>query len=106
MFKCTIAYITTKDSEEAQKLANIAINAKLAACANITPSIESIFNWQGQLNSEKESLLILKTQTKHIKDLTNLIKNHHSYDTPCIIFLPIIDGNEDFLNWIENETTC
>lgn len=106
MFKCTLVYITTKDSEEAQKLANIAINAKLAACANITSKIESLFFWQGKINSETESLLILKTQTKHIKELTTLIKNNHSYDTPCIIFLPIIDGNEDFLNWIENETTC
>ena len=69
-------------------------------CVNIVSRVDSLFWWQGELDSAQESLLIVKTKASVLNQIVNLVKEHHSYDVPEIIALPIISGNQDYLEWI------
>jgi periplasmic divalent cation tolerance protein len=99
-----VVLVTCASKLDAQKLAQIVLEKRLAACISIVDCVESFFRWQSQVDHAQECLLILKTQDKHLDDLTKLIKLHHSYELPPIIALPIIGGCTDYLNWIQQET--
>ena len=96
-----LIYITTKNEEEALKLANLAVQKNLAACGNIFPKIKSIYKWQNKLQNDKETLLILKTNSNKYPLLEKLILEKHSYEVPCILKIPISDGNKEYLKWID-----
>ena len=96
-----LTYITTKNEEEAFTLANLAIKKNLAACGNIIPNMKSIYKWQNKLQNDKETLLILKTNSNKYPLLKKLILEEHSYEVPCILKIPINDGNKEYLKWIE-----
>jgi periplasmic divalent cation tolerance protein len=81
----------------------VLLNARKAACVNIAPKISSRFWWQGKLESAEESLLIVKTRASVLDEVVNLVKKHHSYDVPEVVALPIIGGNEDYLEWMGKE---
>ncbi|MBI3040111.1 MAG: divalent-cation tolerance protein CutA [Chloroflexi bacterium] len=80
------------------------LNQRKAACVNIVPRVDSLFWWQGKLDSAQESLLIAKTRASLLPDIIEMVKMAHSYDVPEIIALPVIGGNEDYLRWIDSET--
>ena len=96
-----LTYITTKNEEEALTLANLAVKKNLAACGNIIPNMKSIYKWQNKLQNDKESILILKTNSNKYPLLKKLILEVHSYEVPCILKIPINDGNKEYLKWIE-----
>ena len=96
-----LVYITTKNEEEALTLANFAIEKKLAACGNIFPKMKSVYKWNKKLQNDDETLLILKTNSSKYPSLKKLIKEKHSYDVPCILKIPIDDGNKEYLKWID-----
>ena len=96
-----LTYITTKNEEEALTLANLAVQENLAACGNIIPNMKSIYKWQNKLQNDKETLLILKTNSNNYPLLEKLILEEHSYEVPCILKIPISDGNKEYLQWIE-----
>ena len=96
-----LIYITTKNEEEALKLANLAVQKNLAACGNIFPKMKSIYKWQNKLQNDMETLLILKTNSNKYPLLKKLILEEHSYEVPCILKIPINDGNKEYLKWIE-----
>jgi len=95
-----LIYVTAPSRPEAEKIAEAVVTEKLAACANISDGVTSIFEWEGKLCHENEAVLILKTTEEQVEALTKRIKQLHSYDCPCIVTLPIESGNPDFLNWI------
>ncbi len=97
-----VVLITTSSLDEAKSIGSSLIDNKLAACTNIVPSVESIFKWQGKVCNEKESMLIVKTRRNIFNDLQAKIMELHSYEVPEIIALPIIDGNSDYLKWIDS----
>ena len=97
-----LAYITTKNEEEALTLANSAVEKNLAACGNIFPKIKSVYKWDKKLQNDDETLLILKTNSSKYPLLKKLIKEKHSYGVPCILKIPIIDGNKEYLKWIDD----
>lgn len=99
-----VVLITTHDLTEAQRIAGLLLSERVAACVNIVPAVQSSFWWQGKIDSADESLLVVKTREKLLDELTEIVKKNHSYDVPEIIALPIIGGNEDYLNWIDEET--
>jgi periplasmic divalent cation tolerance protein len=70
---------------------------------NVVPKVTSRFWWQGKIDSADESLLIIKTRSSALPDIIKIVKKNHSYSVPEIIALPIIEGNEDYLAWINNE---
>ncbi|MCX7641259.1 MAG: divalent-cation tolerance protein CutA [Elusimicrobiales bacterium] len=99
-----ICLVTTDSTEVAKKLAFGLVQNKLAACVNIISNITSIYEWQKKIENSQEILLIIKTKTTLTKDIIKYIKDNHNYSIPEIIFLPIIDGNEDYLDWIGANT--
>ena len=99
-----VVLVTTKDEQEANAIAQKLLENKLIACANIIANIKSIFSWQGKMDQANETLLILKSQQKFFPRLVQAVKSVHSYDVPEIIALPIVEGSDDYLNWIKTET--
>ena len=102
-FAYTVLIITASNPEEAQQIANLLLNHKKAACVNIVPGVSSLFWWQGKIDSAQESLLMVKTKTSLLGEIITLIKQIHSYDVPEIIALPVVGGNQDYLDWIGRE---
>ncbi len=102
-FAYIVLLITTSNTEEAQQIADLLLNHKKAACVNIIPGVSSLFWWQGNIDSAEESLLIVKTKTSLLDGIVTLVKQIHSYDVPEIIALPIVGGNQDYLDWIGKE---
>jgi periplasmic divalent cation tolerance protein len=99
-----VVLITSSSPEEAHKIAESLVNGKKAACVNIVPRVDSLFWWEGKLESARESLLLVKTKASLFPEIISLVKEIHSYEVPEIIALPIIAGNEDYLKWLD--MTC
>jgi periplasmic divalent cation tolerance protein len=100
-----LVYVTAPTLAEAESLARLAVEGRLAACANILPGMRSLYWWQGRLESADETVLLLKTTAELAPALIRALTQAHSYDCPCVVALPIATGNPDFLRWIEAETT-
>ena len=98
------AYITTPSVEEARHIGKILVEEKLAACANILPGMESLYRWEGKMESATETVLIAKTRSEKRAALQSRVLELHSYDCPCIVFLPLTGGNPAYLQWIFRET--
>jgi periplasmic divalent cation tolerance protein len=97
-----IVLITVGSEEEAHKIAELLVNEKKAACVNIVLGVDSLFWWEGKLDSARESLLLVKTKASLFSEIISLVKEIHSYEVPEIIALPIIGGSEDYLKWLDN----
>jgi periplasmic divalent cation tolerance protein len=96
-----VVLVTVPNNSKAKKIADYLLSKKLIACANIVSGVDSIFWWQGKIDKAKESLMILKTQKNLFNKLVVAIKSKHPYSVPEIIALPIISGNKDYLDWID-----
>lgn len=96
-----VVFITTPSFEEAKKIADYLIENKTAACVNIVEKVNSTFFWQGNVENYDEALMIVKTKRNLFGKLKEEVKKLHSYSVPEIIALPIIDGSEEYLNWID-----
>lgn len=101
VFMNIVVLVTAKDTLEAKKISDQLLDKKLIACANIVEGIESVFWWQGKIDQTKETLIILKSKQNLFKKIVKTVKAHHSYEVPEVIALPIIDGNPDYLKWID-----
>jgi periplasmic divalent cation tolerance protein len=94
-------YMTTGSIEEAQAIGSSLVKERLAACVNIIDQMTSIFDWEGKIDSAKETILIAKTTAERFDDLEKRVIELHSYDLPCIVALPVEKGHEPFLSWID-----
>ncbi|BCB95176.1 divalent-cation tolerance protein CutA [Dissulfurispira thermophila] len=99
-----VVYITTPNEDDAAKIAKALVEQRLAACVNIIGGIRSIYSWQGKIEDDAEVLMIVKTQRCLFKPLKKLVKELHSYTVPELIALSIIEGSEDYLNWLKEVT--
>jgi periplasmic divalent cation tolerance protein len=99
-----LVYVTAPSMEEAERLARLAVESRLAACANILPGMRSLYWWKGALETAEECVLLLKTTDADVAALTEALARAHSYECPCVVALPITSGNPGFLRWIEDET--
>lgn len=98
--KFAIVLVTAPDLKIARALAKAALQAKLIACANLVPKIESHYWWQGKIESGAEVLLILKTRKAKLPALEKLILAEHPYDTPEFLVLPLVAGSKKYLDWL------
>ena len=96
-----VIVITTKNSDEAHKIARALLEDKLIACANIMPGIQSVFWWEGKVDQAEETMMVLKSKRSLFKKIVKKVKSLHSYSVPEVIALPILDGNPDYLRWID-----
>jgi periplasmic divalent cation tolerance protein len=96
-----VVLVTCGSAKEARKVASAVVEKRLAACANIVSSpVQSVYHWQGTVESAKEFLLIIKTTQARFVKLQAEVKRLHSYDVPEIIALPIAAGTKEYLTWI------
>jgi len=98
-----VVFVTASTEDEARRIAELLLDQRKAACVNIVPRVDSLFWWQGKLDSAQESLLIIKTRASLLPEVVELVKGVHSYEVPEIIAMPIIGGNEDYLKWLNSE---
>ena len=98
-----IILTTAGSHEEARKIANALVERKLAACVNIVAQIESIYRWEGKVESAEEWLLIIKTTSGAFDRVRDAIQELHSYDLPECISISIDDGSAEYLRWIDAE---
>jgi periplasmic divalent cation tolerance protein len=96
--------ITASKEDEAARIAKDIVTSRLAACVNILKGMRSIYRWQGKIEDEDEVLMIVKTRRDLFVELSKRVKELHSYSVPEIIALPVIEGAEEYLNWIKEET--
>ena len=96
-------YITAGSKDEAAMIGKALVKARLAACVNIIENMNSMYMWNGKLQDDKETILIAKTTMARVPDLIEKVIALHSYDCPCIVSLPVADGNPAFLKWITDE---
>ena len=102
MFKVySMVYITASGVEESKKIAKTLLNERLVACANIISGMESIYWWEGSLEEDVESILLLKTSSKHVDKVMDRVREIHSYQTPCVLEIQIKKGSKDYLDWLE-----
>jgi periplasmic divalent cation tolerance protein len=98
-----VVYVTAGSADEAATLARALVAERLAACVNRLP-VESVYQWQGQVEEAAEVLLIVKTRRSLLDALAARVQALHSYDVPEIIALPIVAGSPPYLQWIAAET--
>jgi periplasmic divalent cation tolerance protein len=96
----SLVLVTVPDSRTARSLVRAALDARLIACANLIPNIQSHYWWQGKIESSLEVLLILKTTATRLSALEKLIVSRHPYDTPEFVVLPLQAGNARYLDWL------
>lgn len=99
-----LIYITCADAAEARRIVHALLSEQLIACANIIPTITSVFRWDDGIQEDTESVLLVKTQSMLFPAIEALVLAQHSYSCPAILRLPISGGHGPFLQWIEDET--
>jgi periplasmic divalent cation tolerance protein len=102
-FVPVVILITASIDEEAERIANKLLTQRKAACVNIIPKVRSLFWWKGELDSADEAVLIVKTKASLVDQIVSLVREAHSYEVPEVIALPLIGGNRDYLNWMNDE---
>lgn len=96
-----VVMITARNLVESKKIARHLIELELAACVNILQPIRSIYRWQGKIEDQRECLLMVKSTRGLFRNIETEVKKVHSYETPEIICLPVVDGSLDYLRWVE-----
>jgi periplasmic divalent cation tolerance protein len=99
-----VVFITASNEDEAARISRGLVDAGLAGCVNIVGNIRSIYRWQGKIENEAEVLMIAKTRRSLFTVLSEKVKELHSYSIPEIIAVPIVEGSEDYLNWLKGVT--
>ena len=98
-----LIYVTTSTLEEAGRIGRALVESRLAACANVLGPVQSVYWWDGAVQTGDEAALILKTREDCVEALVARVKALHSYEVPCVATLPVAGGNADFLKWVETE---
>jgi periplasmic divalent cation tolerance protein len=93
--------VTTANKQEAEKIAQHLLEARLIACANILGPVSSHFHWSGRIEQAEEYLLLMKSHTNLFEALSAKVKALHSYEVPEILALPIENGSEAYFNWLD-----
>jgi periplasmic divalent cation tolerance protein len=96
-------YMTAGNKEEARNIGKELVTSRLAACVNILDNMNSVYMWEGEVQEESEVVLIAKTTRERLPELVEKVKSIHSYDCPCVVSLPVLDGHKPFLDWVAGE---
>jgi len=96
-----VVFVTCGSVEEAHKIARAVVEQRLAACVNIhTAPVESIYRWKGKVETAREYLLLIKTNTRRLKSLEREVLRLHSYDTPEFLVLPVSYATRKYAGWL------
>jgi periplasmic divalent cation tolerance protein len=105
MDEVTILYTTWPDAETAEALGRLAVEGRLAACANVLAPMRSIYRWDGEIHCDCETPMLLKTTPGAVERLRELILRYHPHDTPCVLALRTDPAgcNPGYVQWLESE---
>ncbi|XP_068106267.1 protein CutA isoform X2 [Hyperolius riggenbachi] len=95
------AYVTCPNDTVAKSIGRGLVERKLAACVNVIPQITSIYEWKGKIEEDSEVLLMIKTRSSKVPDLTEYVRSVHPYEVCEVISVPIEQGNPAYLSWVE-----
>ncbi|XP_059149250.1 protein CutA homolog isoform X2 [Physella acuta] len=96
----SMAFVSVPNIEVAKKLASDIVKNKLAACVNIIPQVTSVYEWEGKINEDSELLLMIKTMTSKVEELSEFVRKNHPYEVAEVISAQIDKGNPPYLDWI------
>lgn len=96
-----IVLTTASSADEAQRIARTLVEERLAACATLLPAAQSIYRWQGAIETANETLLLIKTTQEHMASLEARLHELHSYDTPEFLILRLDSGSKAYLAWLQ-----
>jgi len=100
MSDAVVALTTVDAGFDASRMAKTLVERGLASCINIVPGVTSVYRWEGQIKSDAEQQLIIKTTEARVDALSAAIHELHPYDIPEFIVLPIIGGSEKYLRYL------
>lgn len=98
-----VVLMTFKTAKEAERIARRLLDKHLIACANLIPQVRSLYHWEGKVADKKECWVLLKSSRELMPALRIEVEKDHTYSVPELIALPIIDGSENYLNWLSEE---
>ena len=98
-----VVFSTASSAEEAEKIARGLVDARLAACVNVVPGMRSFYRWKGNIEDTAEWLLVIKSSRGRFDALRTALEKLHSYEVPEVIALSVIDGAQNYLNWMDGE---
>jgi len=101
---CVLIWTTIGKTADGRGMASILVTERLAACVNVLPEMESFYRWKGQVETDHERQLIIKTTAARVPALRARVDDLHDYEVPEFIVIPILGGNEAYLNWIREST--
>jgi periplasmic divalent cation tolerance protein len=97
-----VLFCTTGSQEEALKIADHLVEARLAACVNIIPSVQSVYRWKNEISRDTEFLMVIKTAAARVSEIEKAVRSLHSYETPELISFNITYGLPEYLKWLED----
>ena len=101
MSELVVALTTLPADFDSTALAQDLVASGLAACVNVLPGVTSVYTWEGVPQVDREQQLFIKTTAEAVEALWEVLKERHPYDTPEFVVVPIVDGSEDYLAWVE-----
>jgi periplasmic divalent cation tolerance protein len=102
--KPVILYMTASSELEARSIGHSLLKERLVACINIIPSIQSLYWWNDEIQDDTETAFYAKTTDDKVEKIITRVGELHSYDTPCVVSMPLENGHPDFLKWVVAET--
>ena len=103
MARHSLVYITAPDPEEAARIGRMLVEKRLAGCVNVVPTIRSFYRWEGELQEDSEALLFVKTRRELVPEVVAAVKATHPYQVPAVLAVDVVEGNEDYLRWLDSE---
>jgi|SRR5262245_6932195 len=106
MSSAYVIVLTTLPADaDAPAFARALVEARLAACVNLLPPMESVYRWQEAIERETERQVIIKTTSPRLDALWQRVRDLHPYDVPEFVVIPIVDGNQAYLKWLDESTS-
>jgi periplasmic divalent cation tolerance protein len=101
---CVLVWTTIGKTADGRGMASILVTERLAACVNVLPEMESVYRWRGQVETDHERQLVIKTTAARVPALRARVHDLHGYEVPEFIVVPIVGGSDAYLNWIREST--
>ncbi|TLD69727.1 divalent-cation tolerance protein CutA [Phragmitibacter flavus] len=99
-----IVFCTMPSVEKARQIATVLVESQLVACVNLCPSVESIYRWEGKVETASEVLAVMKTTRERYADLEVRLRELHPYEVPEIVAVPVVAGLPEYLHWVTGAT--
>lgn len=100
----SVVYSTAPDEKVAKSIAKTLVQENLIGCANLLPQVTSVYEWDGDVQTDPEVVMIMKTRTELVDAVMDRVNQLHPYEIPCLTSWELTTGSTDYFNWIYNET--